>query len=128
MGGMEDEQFNRAFDEIDLDGGGQIEFDEFVEWLAKEELDLQVEEGEIQKPSFEQLAKRYNFTMDRLMELYKQFCSFLPEGTTCKYPDEPGHLTKEKIRGFFTKFDPDTTDEEFEEKFALVDFDGGGEI
>jgi len=40
--GMSDEQFQVKFQEIDLDGGGQIEFDEFVEWLSSETIDLEI--------------------------------------------------------------------------------------
>ena len=55
--GMTEEGFELAFDEIDLDGGGEIEFDEFIEWLAKEELDFDLDPDEkVEKPGFEQLG------------------------------------------------------------------------
>ena len=31
---LTDEEFNVQFDEIDTDGGGEIEFDEFIKWYS----------------------------------------------------------------------------------------------
>ncbi|CAD7928630.1 unnamed protein product [Amoebophrya sp. A120] len=126
--GLGEEEFEQKFTEIDLDGGGQIEFDEFVEWLSKETIDLEINAADVAKPSFEQLAKRHDKSLEKIMEIYAQFKGFLPEDQECNYPDEPAHLTKEIIRKIFTERYPDCDDEEFEDRYGLVDFDGGGEI
>jgi len=41
---MQDSDFENAFVEIDKDGSGEIEFDEFVFWLFLEEIPLDEEE------------------------------------------------------------------------------------
>ena len=43
---MTDEDFETSFVEIDKDGSGEIEFDEFVFWLFLEEVALDEEEEE----------------------------------------------------------------------------------
>jgi hypothetical protein len=40
---MQDEDFEAAFVEIDKDGSGEIEFDEFVFWLFLEEIPMDEE-------------------------------------------------------------------------------------
>jgi len=93
-------------------------------------LDFQIDSGaeDTAKPSLEQLAKRHGLSMNRIMEIYEQFKTFLPEGQECNYPDEPAHLTKESIQKYFAENQPEMEEEEFEDLFAVVDFDGGGEI
>ncbi|CAD7976170.1 unnamed protein product, partial [Amoebophrya sp. A25] len=96
--GMDDDEFESKFQEIDLDGGGEIEFDEFVEWLSKETIQLDINAEDVGKPPFEQLAKRHNMDLEQIQKLYEQFCSFLEEGMEDKYPEDAGSLSKEKIR------------------------------
>merc|ERR1712085_12884 len=107
-----------------------IEFDEFIEWLTNEELDLAPgEDADVPKPSFEHLATRYKLSLDFIMSLYKDiFLQFLPSGVKCNYPGEPGALTKWQIRRCFTEFFPETEEDDFEDAFSNVDFNGSGEI
>lgn len=37
---MADDEFDQQFEEIDEDGSGEIEFDEFIRWIYMEEIDL----------------------------------------------------------------------------------------
>jgi hypothetical protein len=37
---MNDDEFEAQFEEIDEDGSGEIEFDEFIRWIYMEEIDL----------------------------------------------------------------------------------------
>jgi len=42
--GMSTEEFEQQFEEIDEDGSGEIEFDEFIRWIFLEEIDLEGDE------------------------------------------------------------------------------------
>jgi len=44
--GMSDEEFETQFEEIDEDGSGEIEFDEFIRWIFLEEIDLEGDDEE----------------------------------------------------------------------------------
>lgn len=118
---LTDAEFERAFVEIDLDGGGQIEFDEFVEWLSTEELDLSPGEDEdVPKPTFAHLATRYSCELDNIMRLYTLFIDFLPEEVREKenYPDEAEGMTQWQIRKCFQEFAPEMDDEEFMDVYS----------
>jgi hypothetical protein len=39
-----------------------------------------VGDEEMEKPSFDQLAKRFNLEMEDLMKIYDNFCKALPDG------------------------------------------------
>jgi len=119
--------FEKRFEEIDIDGSGEIEFDEFVEWLRADEIEMMGPTGEV-KPTFEQLGKRFSVSIDRIQYLHDMFENFLPQGEKDNYPDEPKALNKDKIRELLTEVAPDLSEDEFEEQFGLIDLDESGEI
>merc|ERR1719156_480772 len=87
-------EFDQKFIQIDTDGSGELEFDEFVQWLGEDELELDAE-VEKTKPSKEDLARRFKVTVDRIEELHGAFCSYLADGEVDTYPDDPKALSKE---------------------------------
>ena len=80
------------------------------------------------KPTFEQLAKRYDMAKEKIDVLYEQFRSFLPSGTEDAYPHDPASMTKEQVRELFLKHYPNVDEEQFESQFALIDIDNSGNI
>merc|ERR1719281_1654903 len=120
-------EFDQKFIQIDTDGSGELEFDEFVQWLGEDELEL---EGEVEKtkPSKEDLAMRFKVTVARIDELHEAFCSYLAEGEVDYYPDDPKALSKECIQKLVQKFAPDISDDEFDEQFRLIDMDNSESI
>jgi len=119
--------FEKRFEEIDTDGSGEIEFDEFVEWLREDEIEMTGPTGDV-KPTFEQLAKRFSVPTERIEHLHNMFENFLPEGEKDSYPEEPKSLSKDKIRDLLVEVAPDLSEEEFEEQFGLIDLDESGNI
>merc|ERR1712118_257803 len=120
-------EFEQKFLHIDADGSGELEFDEFVQWLGEDELDLDAE-APISKPTKEDLAIRFKVTLARIDELHEAFASYLPEGVVGGYPEEPKALSKECIQKLVTKYAPDISDDEFDEQFRLIDMDNSESI
>jgi len=121
-------EFEVKFEHIDADGSGELEFDEFVQWLGEDELELDAEPEAKIKPSKEDLATRFQVSVDRIEELHEAFCQFLPEGEIDNYPTEPKALSKDDIRTLVDKFAPDLSDDEFDEQFRLIDMDNSERI
>merc|ERR1719379_1260513 len=71
-------EFEQKFIQIDTDGSGELEFDEFVQWLGEDELELDGEADKT-KPTKEDLAKRFKVSIERIEELHEAFSSHLPE-------------------------------------------------
>merc|ERR1711988_115506 len=115
-------EFEQKFIQIDTDGSGELEFDEFVQWLGQDELELDAE-ADNAKPSKEDLANRFKVSVDRIETLHEAFCAFLPEGEIDGYPTDPKALSKQCIQQLVQKFAPDISDDEFDEQFRLIDMD-----
>jgi len=120
-------EFEVKFNHIDTDGSGELEFDEFVQWLGEDELELDAEADKT-KPSKEELAARFKVTIERIEDLHEAFCSYLPEGEVDGYPDEPKALSKESIYQLVQKFAPDISEDEFDEQFRMIDMDQSEKI
>jgi Ca2+-binding EF-hand superfamily protein len=120
-------EFEQKFIQIDTDGSGELEFDEFVQWLGEDELELDAEADKT-KPSKEDLANRFKVSLDRIETLHEAFCVYLPEGVIDGYPADPQALSKECIQKLVQKFAPDISDDEFDEQFRLIDMDNSESI
>jgi Ca2+-binding EF-hand superfamily protein len=120
-------EFEQKFLHIDADGSGELEFDEFVQWLGEDELELDAEADKT-KPSKEDLADRFKVSLDRIDELHEAFASYLPEGEVDGYPEEPKALSKECILELVQKFAPDISEDEFDEQFRFIDMDNSQSI
>jgi len=130
---MTRQEFEMYFTQIDTDGSGEIEFDEFVEWICTEEqsggaVPIDIDEGDVTKPSFEKLAKRFNVPLRRIEAMHVLFCTYFEDGVVDGYPDDPLSLNKDQTRALAEEINPDITDEEFDAQFEWVDFDGSGQI
>ena len=79
-------RFDVAFDDIDEDGSGTIEYDEFVGWIYKEDLDLEAgSEEEVKKPTFEKLATRWGKSSEEIQGYYQEFLN--PDPQRFEIPD-----------------------------------------
>merc|ERR1712224_627045 len=99
-------EFEQKFVHIDIDGSGELEFDEFVQWLGEDELELDGE-ADTGKPTKEDLANRFHVSLERIDELHQAFCQYLPEGEVDGYPEEPKALSKEHIQKLVQNLAPD---------------------
>lgn len=115
-------EFDQKFIQIDTDGSGELEFDEFVQWIGEDELELDAEVDQT-KPTKEDLARRFKVSVDRIEELHGAFCSYLADGEVDTYPDDPKALSKECIQKLVQSFAPDISEDEFDEQFRLIDMD-----
>merc|ERR1712224_1106926 len=113
---------------MDADGSGEMEFDEFVQWINEDELELEGGDEQQKKPSLAELCKRFTISEDRIMDLHSQFQQYLPPGEVDGYPDDPKALSRESVRQVLREIAPDISDDEFDEQFALIDMDKSEEI
>eukprot|EP00397_Hematodinium_sp_SG-2012_P024045 GEMP01025030.1.p2 GENE.GEMP01025030.1~~GEMP01025030.1.p2 ORF type:complete len:247 (+),score=73.49 GEMP01025030.1:1133-1873(+) len=123
--------FEEYFVQIDTDGSGKIEFDEFVEWLSIDESSLMMDlaaENTAKKPSFEKLATRFRVDVTRIHAMHAMFCEYFEEGVTDGYPDDPLALSEESIREILLGLDENMVEEEFRARCEWIDFDGSGNI
>jgi len=115
-------EFEEKFDHIDTDGSGELEFDEFVQWLGEDELELDAT-ADTTKPSKEDLAARFKVSLHRIEAIHQAFAGYLPAGEVDDYPNAPKALSKECIQKLVKKYAPDISDDEFDEQFMLIDMD-----
>jgi Ca2+-binding EF-hand superfamily protein len=122
-------EFEQKFIQIDTDGSGELEFDEFVQWLGGDELELDAEADKT-KPTKEDLAIRFKVSLERIDAIHEAFCSYLPQGEipVDGYPTDPKALSKECIQKLVQQFSPDISDDEFDEQFRLIDMDNSESI
>merc|ERR1719482_2535882 len=65
---LSDAEFEMRFNRIDADKSGVVEFDEFVIWLAEDEVG--VADADEQRPPLDKLAETYGLDMETLADLH----------------------------------------------------------
>jgi Ca2+-binding EF-hand superfamily protein len=117
---LTDPEFEARFLRIDEDGSGTVEFDEFAMWVHDDEVDVVgITLGE--NRGVEQLAELFGEPEEVINYLLTCWKDQFPEGESDDYPTTPGKLSKQDIRYLLTLLTPTVTDEEFEERFCVVD-------
>lgn len=85
------------------------------------------------KPTMEDLCRKLNTSMTRMMWLHKMFESFLESPfdgppARCGYPDNPASLTKTQMQELMGDINPDLSDAMFEAQFRRIDEDCSGVV
>jgi Ca2+-binding EF-hand superfamily protein len=119
-------EFESRFKRIDVDGSGEIEFDEFIVWVREDE--IKVVGGNKGKEGFEELAVKYDEHPEVLRRIYNYFKDALPEGVEDKFPDECVGMEKADVRKLFQDINPDMGDSEFEAQWQMIDMQGREEM
>lgn len=92
---LQEAEFEARFRRIDGDGSGLIEFDEFVQWVYDDEVEV-VGGAEKVKRTFEELAGDMDVSIRLIEYCYDCFKEELDAGTVDNYPTECATLPKEQ--------------------------------
>ncbi|CAE7478543.1 BPM6 [Symbiodinium sp. CCMP2456] len=92
---LQEAEFEARFRRIDGDGSGLIEFDEFVQWVYDDEVEV-VGGAEKVKRTFEELAGDMDVSIRLIEYCYDCFKEELDSGTVDNYPTECATLPKEQ--------------------------------
>jgi Ca2+-binding EF-hand superfamily protein len=112
-------EFEARFNRIDEDGSGEIEFDEFVNWVCEDEVDVVGFSGG-EKRSFQELADFFGEPVEIINYVHTCFKDQFPEGESDGYPSNPGALSQKDIRFLVSVITPEVEDDEFQEQFDIV--------
>lgn len=118
---MEEVEFEARFRRIDQDLSGQVEFDEFVQWVREDEVRV-AGAAPLQKMSFEDLATVYSESVELIKYLHERFQEAFPDGEADDYPSNPKPLGKAEVRALVSSLTPSMSDAEFETQFQMTTF------
>lgn len=126
-----DPEFEAHFRRIDEDGSGEVEFDEFVTWLAENQINLTGTSS--RKMTCGELAEFHDVSEELIIYLLSCFqdcCADLDPPVVDEYPKNPAKLAKQEVRKLVEEITPDLTDIEFEAnwEFANANSEGGDAI
>eukprot|EP00931_Biecheleriopsis_adriatica_P079762 TRINITY_DN53104_c0_g1_i1.p1 TRINITY_DN53104_c0_g1~~TRINITY_DN53104_c0_g1_i1.p1 ORF type:complete len:739 (-),score=206.98 TRINITY_DN53104_c0_g1_i1:152-2368(-) len=122
---MGEAEFEARFRRIDKDNSGLIEFDEFVQWIHDDEVQLV---DATQKPTFDELAAQFHVSVDLIMYIYACFQEELDDGMEDKYPTNCANLAQENAWGLFNILVPVTDKTKFNKDFESVDVQKKGSV
>jgi Ca2+-binding EF-hand superfamily protein len=106
-----EKKFHKTFAEIDVDGGGEIDFDEMLVWWAKQK--------DKDKKAFDD---------SRFLETLQQEEQRLRLIWNMVDADASGQLDEDEAWSIFTAMGMDLTEKQFHTQFRQIDSDGGGHI
>lgn len=112
-------QFEARFRRIDKDGSGLVEFDEFAQWVHSS--DVRIMGTGTMKMTFEEIANRYQESVEIIEYLHSCFQDQLPDGLVDGYPDKPVGLHRHEALFLASLMTPNIDKGEFNENFDIVD-------
>lgn len=112
-------QFDARFKRLDSDGSGLIEFDEFAAWVHSS--DVRVAGASTIKMTFEEIANRYQETVELISYLHSCFQDQMPDGVIDGYPSDPAGLSKQEAKFLAGIITPGFDPVEFDDNFDVVD-------
>jgi len=118
---LTDPEFEAHYMRIDIDGGGSVEFDEFVTWLSENQINLTGVSS--RKMTFSELAAFYGVTEDVIMYFHNSFQNALYEfedGLIDGYPDQPAKLPKAEVKELLGFLRPKLSAAEFESVWSIA--------
>lgn len=118
---LSDQEFEAHYRRIDLDGGGAVEFDEFVTWLSENQINLTG--VSTRKMTFKELAGFYGVPVDVITYFHNSFQAALyelDEGLIDGYPEEPAKLPKDEIKALLGFLRPKLSTVEFESVWSIA--------
>jgi len=122
---LTDAEFEARFRRIDQDSDGEIEFDEFVDWVYND--DIQVVGAGSKKMSLEDLAAAYGEPLALMKHLLKCFRDRLQEDQEDNYPEVPAGLAKDSVKELLEALTLNRVDgRDFEADWQIVDANGRG--
>jgi Ca2+-binding EF-hand superfamily protein len=116
-----DPEFESHYRRIDIDGGGAVEFDEFVVWLSENQINLTGQTS--RKMTIAELAGFHDVTEDIVMFYYSSFANSLYEyddSLVEGYPDEPAKMPKAEVQTLVSYLRPNMSDADFEAAWQIA--------
>jgi len=119
---LSDQEFEAHYRRIDLDGGGAVEFDEFVTWLSENQINLTG--VSTRKMTFKELAGFYGVSVNVITYFHNSFQAGLYEyggdDNIDEYPDQPLKLPKDEIKNLLSFLRPKLSQVEFESVWSIA--------
>jgi hypothetical protein len=116
-----DPEFEAHFMRIDEDGSGKVEFDEFVTWLAENQINLTGVSS--RRMTFTELAAFHDVSEEIISYMHTSFQNMLyelEEPTVDGYPDFPAKLPKREVKMLIGILQPYMTGPLFESNWEVA--------